>query len=72
MHFEPIWLVIACLILFCLVKSCREEAEREWRKHELQWQREREARERLMKQVGWCFVTDATVSLDARGEGNGS
>lgn len=34
--------------------SCREEAARMWQKREMEWEREREARDRLMAEVSLC------------------
>ena len=42
--------------------SCREEAARVWQKREMEWGREREARDRLMAEVN-VFVHPAAPML---------
>lgn len=49
--------------------SCREEAARVWQKRETEWEREREARDRLMAEVSLCFVLPAACLANVAGLG---
>jgi len=52
--FKDVFVPVSQTHALFLFAACREEAQRVWEKREAEWEKERRARERLMREVRRC------------------